>query len=114
MDRSRPPHVVVRIAVVLTAATLIWLAVDALGDAIRGEGYDRGRHVASAFLIPLLVVPMVLVAYRRLDRLPWARLRKASPRTAGRLFALGAAGYLLPAAIAVTSSRPPCSPCSAR
>lgn len=103
MDRTRPLHPVARIAVVFTAATLIWLAVTALGDAIWGEGYDRARHVASALAITLLVVPTVLLAYRRLDRLPWEKLRRASPRTAGRLFSLGAAGYLIPAVIGVTA-----------
>ncbi|MBM2622786.1 CPBP family intramembrane metalloprotease [Actinoplanes sp. LDG1-06] len=103
MDRRRPPHVVARIAIVFTAATLIWLAVFALSDALWGRGYDRGRHVASAFAISALVVPMVLLAYRRLDRVPWEKLRKARSRTASRLFGLGAAGYLIPAAVAVTA-----------
>ncbi|TDO32269.1 CPBP family intramembrane glutamic endopeptidase [Paractinoplanes brasiliensis] len=96
MDRARPLHPVARIAVVFTAATLIWLAVIALGDAIWGDGYDRARHVASAFAITLLVAPMVLLACRRLDQVP---LEKPSPR----LFALGAAGYLIPAVIGVTA-----------
>ncbi|MBU2664989.1 CPBP family intramembrane metalloprotease [Actinoplanes bogorensis] len=101
MERNRPVPVVSRIAIVFTAATLIWLAVFAAGDAIWGEGYDRGRHVASAFGLTLLVVPMVVLAYRHLDRLPWDQLRRPSPRTGSRLLGLGAAGYLIPATVAV-------------
>jgi membrane protease YdiL (CAAX protease family) len=90
-----------RVAIVFAAATLIWLAVHRVGDALFGPGYDRARHVASAVAVTALVVPMILLACRRLDRLPWSGMRRSSPRTALRLLLLGAAGYLLPAGVAV-------------
>jgi membrane protease YdiL (CAAX protease family) len=100
---ERRPVLGLRVTVVLAAATLIWLAVYRAGDALFGPGYDRGRHVASAVAVTALVVPMILLAGRRLDRLPWSALRRASPRTALQLLLLGAAGYLLPAGVAVAA-----------
>lgn len=100
--RSRP-RLVVRVAIVLGAAILIWLVVRRIGDALFGTDYDRGRHVMSAVLTTALVVPMVMVAYRRLDRLPWDAVRRATPRSAARLILIGASAYLIPAALAVTA-----------
>ncbi|WP_127502113.1 CPBP family intramembrane glutamic endopeptidase [Actinoplanes solisilvae] len=99
--QSRPP-LVVRVAIVLGGATLVWLAVRWFGDALFGSDYHRGRHVLSAVLITALVVPLVMVAYRRLDRLPWDALRRATPRGAMKLILVGAAAYLIPATLAVT------------
>ncbi|WP_250006261.1 CPBP family intramembrane glutamic endopeptidase [Actinoplanes sp. M2I2] len=66
-----------------------------------GPATAGGRHLASAVTATVLVVPMVMLAYRRLDRLPWSGLRRGSPRTVGRLLAAGAAGYLIPAVPAI-------------
>ncbi|MCO8270173.1 CPBP family intramembrane metalloprotease [Actinoplanes sp. TRM 88003] len=97
------PHVAVRIGIVLAAATAIWLIIRWVGEAIFGPAdYDRERHVFAAVATTGLVLPMVVVAWRCLDRVPWRRLRRASPRTMLRLLAAGMAGYLIPAAIAVT------------
>ena len=98
---DRRPRLIWRVAIVFAAATLIWLFVYWAGDALFGPDYHRGRHLASAVATTALAVPMVVLAYRRLDRLPWAALRRGSPRTALGLLLLGAAGYLLPAALAV-------------
>jgi hypothetical protein len=102
-DTERRPRLIRRIAIVFTAATLIWLFVHRAGDALFGTDYDRGRHVASAVVVTALVVPMIVLAYRRLDRLPWPALRRGSPRTALGLLLLGAAGYLIPATVAVAA-----------
>ncbi|MEH1124255.1 CPBP family intramembrane glutamic endopeptidase [Micromonospora sp. CPCC 206061] len=100
---GRRLHLVWRIAIVFGAATLIWLFIHWMGDALFGSGYDRGRHVASAVAATALAVPMVVLAYRHLDRLPWSGLRRASPGTVGRLLLLGMAGYLIPAGLAVAA-----------
>ncbi|MFI7541893.1 lysostaphin resistance A-like protein [Actinoplanes sp. NPDC049599] len=96
-----------RVAIVFAAATLIWRLVDRVGDVLFGPGYERGRHVFSAVAVTALVVPMIVLAYRRLDRLPWAGLRRAAPGTALRLLLLGAAGYLVPAGVAVAALAAP-------
>lgn len=100
---GRRLHLVWRVAIVFGAATLIWLFIHWLGDALFGADYDRGRHVASAVAATVLTVPMVVVAYRYLDRLPWSGLRRGSPGTVGRLLLLGMAGYLIPAGLAVAA-----------
>jgi membrane protease YdiL (CAAX protease family) len=46
---------------------------------------------------------MIVLGYRRLDRLPWPELRRGSPRSALGLLLLGAAGYLIPAGVAVAA-----------
>ena len=95
------PHLILRLGAVFAGATLVWVAVDRCADVVFGPDYQRGRHMFSAVATTALVVPLVLFAYRRLDRLQWGDLRRASPRTAGRLLLLGAAGYLIPAGVAV-------------
>lgn len=96
------PHLILRLGAVFAGATLVWVAVDRSADAIFGPDYQRGRHVFSAVAITALVVPLVVFAYRRLDRLQWSDLRRGSPWAAGQLLGLGAAGYLIPAGLAVT------------
>lgn len=97
------PNGAVRIGLVFVAATAIWLFVHGAGEALFGTGdHHRGRHVFSAVAVTVLVVPMVVLAWRYLDRVPWSGLRRASPRTVAKLLAAGMAGYLMPAAVAVT------------
>ncbi|WP_250034840.1 CPBP family intramembrane glutamic endopeptidase [Paractinoplanes maris] len=101
MERRLPGAV--RIGIVFGAATLIWLFIHwARGALFGGDGYSRGGHAFSAVTATVLAVPMVVLAYRHLDRLPWSRLRRASLRTVGRLLTAGAAGYLIPATVAFT------------
>jgi membrane protease YdiL (CAAX protease family) len=101
MASTERPRLIWRVVLVFVAAVLIWLVIDRVSDALLGPEYDHGRHLASAVATTVLAVPMVVLAYRHLDRLPWHRLRRASPGTALRLLLLGAAGYLLPAGAAV-------------
>ncbi|MCW6009043.1 CPBP family intramembrane metalloprotease [Micromonospora sp. CPCC 205371] len=100
---GRRLHLVWRIAIVFAAATLTWLFIDWAGDALFGPDYDRGRHVASAVATTALAVPMIVVAYRYLDGLPWSGLRRGTPGTVGRLLLVGMAGYLIPATLAVAA-----------
>ncbi|MCY1139431.1 type II CAAX endopeptidase family protein [Actinoplanes sp. Pm04-4] len=97
------PHVAVRIGIVFGAATAIWLFLHWARDAVFGASdYDRGAHVFSAVTATVLAVPLVVLAWRYLNRVPWTRLRRASPRTVGRLLTAGSVGYLIPAAAALT------------
>jgi membrane protease YdiL (CAAX protease family) len=92
-----------RIAIVLAATTLIWRLIDGAADALSGPDYDRTRHALSAVATTALAVPMIVLAYRYLDRLPFSALRRARPRTAGGFLLAGMAGHVLPAAAAVAA-----------
>ncbi|MEU5962651.1 CPBP family intramembrane glutamic endopeptidase [Micromonospora parva] len=83
-----------RIVVVATAAVLVWLFLRALLD----RDYDRPTHAVGAVLTTAVVVPLVVVARRVLDRRPWAGLGLPSLRAGWRHLLLGAACWLVPAA----------------
>lgn len=90
------PDARLRVLAVFAAAVLLWLFV--FYGTPRGHDYDRPTHVARAVLTAVLVVPMVVLARRLLDRRPWAGLGLPLSRAAARHFLLGAACWLLPAA----------------
>ncbi|GAB3936879.1 type II CAAX endopeptidase family protein [Micromonospora vulcania] len=79
------------------AAVLVWLFL--YHGALLGRDYDRPTHVARAILTTALVVPLVVVARRLLDRRPWAGLGLPSLRAGWRHLLLGMACWLVPAAI---------------
>ncbi|MFD6682597.1 CPBP family intramembrane glutamic endopeptidase [Micromonospora parva] len=83
-----------RIVVVATAAVLVWLFLRALLD----RDYDRPTHAVGAVLTTAVVVPLVVVARRVLDRRPWAGLGLPSLRVGWRHLLLGMACWLVPAA----------------
>ncbi|MFG1916643.1 type II CAAX prenyl endopeptidase Rce1 family protein [Micromonospora sp. NPDC048898] len=84
-----------RILVACTGAVLVWLVLGVLLD----RDYDRPTHAVGAVLTTALVVPLVVVARRRLDRRPWAGLGLPSLRAGWRRLLLGMACWLLPAAV---------------
>lgn len=70
-------------AVLMTcAALLVWLAVvHGVGSFSTGDAYtDRVGHALRAVCTALLVVPLVVLARRHLDRRPWAGLRLTNLR----------------------------------
>ncbi|RAN96385.1 hypothetical protein LAH08_05128 [Micromonospora noduli] len=83
-----------RILVVATAAVLVWLFLGAL----LGRDYDRPTHAVGAVLTTAVVVPLVVVARRALDRRPWAGLGLPSLRAGWRRLVFGVACWLVPAA----------------
>ncbi|WP_030491098.1 CPBP family intramembrane glutamic endopeptidase [Micromonospora chokoriensis] len=83
-----------RILVVVVGAVLVWLVLGALLD----RDYDRPTHAVGAILTTAVVVPLVVVARRFLDRRPWAGLGLPSLRAGWRRLLLGAACWLVPAA----------------
>ncbi|MGW0216279.1 CPBP family intramembrane glutamic endopeptidase [Micromonospora chokoriensis] len=84
-----------RILAVAAGAVLVWLSVQALLD----RDYDRTAHAVGAVLTTLLVVPLVVVARRLLDRRPWAGLGLPSLREGWRRLLLGMACWLVPAGV---------------
>lgn len=73
---------------------LVWLVLGAL----LGGDYDRRVHAWGAVLTAAVVVPLVVVARRVLDRRPWAGLGLPSLRAGWRRLLLGMACWLVPAA----------------
>ncbi|RKN47729.1 CPBP family intramembrane glutamic endopeptidase [Micromonospora endolithica] len=86
-----------RVLVVFAATVLLWLFLYQVVPP--GAEYDRLTHAARAVLTTALVVPLVVVARRLLDRRPWAGLGLPSLRAGGRRLLLGMACWLVPAAV---------------
>ncbi|MEU5906814.1 type II CAAX endopeptidase family protein [Micromonospora sp. NPDC047527] len=86
-----------RIVVVFAGTVLVWLFL--YHDALLGRDYDRVTHVARAVLTTALVVPLVVLARRLLDRRPWAGIGLPSLRAGWRRLLLGMVCWLVPAAI---------------
>ena len=89
---------------------ILWLALLAafhaksmIATALFGPDYAVGRHVVMALLTTALVVPLVVLARRYLDREPIAELGLALDLSALRPFAIGAAAWLLPFTIGLTA-----------
>lgn len=88
-----------RVVAVFAAAVLLWWFV--FHGAPLSDTYDRRTHTVRAVLTTLLVVPMVLAAWRLTDRRSWTDLKPASPGRAGRHLLLGMACWAVPAGAAL-------------
>jgi len=99
----RPP-LAVRVALVVAAAIVIWLAVYATGRFFGPAAEDRLGHALRAVLTTALVVPLVLIARRRLDRRPLAGLGLAPPGAAWRPFLAGAGFWLAAAGLGLAAT----------
>lgn len=98
---SDRPHLLVRLGVVLGAATLIWIGIGNGIGAFFGDAYsDRLGHAVRAVLTAALAVPLVVLARRYLDRRRWAELGLGPLRRDGwRPLLFGAAFWLVAAAL---------------
>lgn len=102
-DTDRRLSLLWRVAIVFAAVTLIWLVILYGNRLAFGPDYDRTAHVVSAVLATALTLPVIVLARRFLDRRPWAGLGLTPLRSGWRSFLIGAACYLLPAAIGLTA-----------
>ncbi|QBI18815.1 CPBP family intramembrane metalloprotease [Egibacter rhizosphaerae] len=93
---GRRPNVVVRLAAVITASLLIWLAMGWLADTAFAAWPPNIAHTANAVVVLVLAVPMVIAARRYLDRRPWAGLRVTGPGEGWRPLVVGAVSWLVP------------------
>ncbi|MBB5481452.1 CPBP family intramembrane glutamic endopeptidase [Micromonospora parathelypteridis] len=84
-----------RIIIVFSATVLVWMALGALLD----RDYNRPTHAVGAIITTVLVVPLVVLARRLLDRRPWAGLGLPPLRVGWRRLLLGMACWLVPAAV---------------
>ena len=96
---GRPPQPWWRVAIVFAAAILIGIAIGQVMDAFLEPGYSRAGHVARAVASLVLYVPLVLAARRFLDQRPLSGLGVGPLHSAWRPLLLGAAAWLIPAAI---------------
>lgn len=79
-----------RVAVVFLAVTLVWLFVTQGLGSFFGPAYpDRVGHAVRAVLTSALVVPLIFLARRYLDRRSWEGLRFTSLRTGWRWLLFG-------------------------
>ncbi|MEV2274471.1 CPBP family intramembrane glutamic endopeptidase [Nocardiopsis sp. NPDC049922] len=100
--RPERPHLLVRIAVVVAAAQLIWQVMAWLDDILfPGEELTTVNHVVNASVVFVLAVPMVWAARRYLDRRPWGGLGLTGAREGWRPFLVGAAAWGLPGGAAI-------------
>ena len=92
------PALLWRILAVFVAVSLIWLLVVQGSDLFFGTAYeDRLGHAVRAVLVCALVVPVVVLARRSLDRRPWEGLRLTSLRVGWRPLVFGMAFWLVAA-----------------
>jgi membrane protease YdiL (CAAX protease family) len=87
-----------RIGLVFAWVTVATFALFHGANAIFGTEYDRWAHVARACAMFLLVVPMVVLVTRLLDRVPLSGIGLTSLQRGGRDLLTGAACWLVPAA----------------
>jgi hypothetical protein len=84
------PNLFWRVAVVFLAVTLVWLFVAQGLGSFFGQAYsDRVGHAVRAVLASALVVPLIFLARRHLDRRPWEGLRLTSLRNGWRWLLFG-------------------------
>lgn len=91
-----------RVAVVFLAVTLVWLFVTQGLGSFFGPAYpDRVGHAVRAVLTSALVVPLIFLARRYLDRRSWEGLRFTSLRTGWRWLLFGMVFWLVAAGLGV-------------
>ena len=89
-----------RVAVVFLAVTLVWLFVTQGLGSFFGPAYsDRVGHAVRAVLTSALVVPLIFLARRYLDRRSWEGLRFTSLRTGWRWLLFGMVFWLVAAGL---------------
>ena len=91
-----------RILIVFLAASIIWWISGGVHDWVGVEGeYDRTAHIISALLIFSLVLPMVIIARKHLDKRSWLGLRLTSFKEGWKPFVFGALSYLIPSLLGI-------------
>jgi uncharacterized protein len=94
------PNLFWRVAVVFVAVTLVWLFVAQGFGSLFGPAYsDRVGHAVRAVLTSALVVPLILLSRRYLDRRPWEGLRLTSLRAGWRWLLFGMVFWLVAAGL---------------
>lgn len=91
-----------RISLVFVAVVAVWLLVaQGLGSAFGPAYEDRIGHAIRAALTTALVLPLIALSRRYLDRRPWSDLRLTSLREGWRSLLFGAVFWLCFAGVGV-------------
>lgn len=91
-----------RILIVFTAISVIWWISSGVNAWIGVEGeYNRTAHILSALLIFSLVIPLIIIARKYLDKRPWTGLRLTSFKKGWKPFVYGGLSYLIPALLGI-------------
>lgn len=99
------PGLAWRVAIVFLAIVVIWLSVvEGLGSFFGPAYSDRVGHAVRAVAVSALVIPLIFLARRYLDRRPWAGLRLSSLRVGWRPALFGAAFWLVAAGVGLTAT----------
>lgn len=93
---ARRPPLVVRVAAVMAAATLVWQIVAWVDSLFPGEELSTLNHAVNAVVAFALALATVWLARRHLDRRPWRGLRLTGVREGRGPFLVGAASWALP------------------
>ena len=90
-----------RIAIVFMAVTGVWLLIGGLADTLFGPEYSRPAHIFQAVLTSLVVIPMIVLARRFLDRRSFAGLGLTRLRVGWRPLLIGMLCWFLPASMGI-------------
>ena len=102
-DGGRRPNLLWRVTLVFVAVVVIWLfVVEGIGSFFGPAYSDRGGHFVRAVAISALVIPLIVLARRYLDRRPWSGLRLTSLRVGWRAALFGAVFWLVAAGLGLT------------
>src|SRR5690606_17925624 len=91
-----------RVAILWLALLIVFHGKSVMAIALFGPDYGVDRHSVMALLTTGLVVPLILLARRHLDREPFAGLGLALDLSALRPFAIGAMAWFLPFVVGMT------------
>ena len=102
---SDRPNLFWRTVVVFVAVVLVWLFVaQGLGSLFGPAPSDRVGHAVRALLTSALVVPLIYLARRYLDRRPWEGLRLTSLRVGWRWLLFGVTFWLVAAGLGLVAT----------
>ncbi len=92
-------YLLVRICIVWTALLAIFADEAHIAILVFGPDYGLTRHAVMATTTTALIVPLIVMARRVLDREPFGRLGLALDASAIKSLLIGAASWLVPSAI---------------
>lgn len=98
-NKDQRLHPIIRIAIVLALASLIWIFITWIQNTFWGESYSRLRHIIGALIATVFSVPLIVLARHHLDKLPWESLQLTSLKSDCRPLLIGIGCWLFPASI---------------
>lgn len=95
---ERRPHVLFRVLLVMLAVCALWaLLLPWVSGMLPDDSQVGPSRWVTAVMTTVLVVPMIWLARRHLDRRPWRGLGMTGPRQGWWPFLVGVLAWVLPA-----------------